>query len=136
MRDLLFLSVFSPLTLLSLIHPWSGLLAFGWIAFLKPHSLLFTSAGQIPFNLVIAVTMALGWTISKERKTVQVDLTTGLIIALVAVAALSTFFSLAPEASQAEFSKLMKTMFFLFLLKTMLTSQRDPWSPPNHRTSP
>ncbi len=40
MRDLLFLSVFSPLTLLSLIHPWTGLLTFGWIAFLKPHAFL------------------------------------------------------------------------------------------------
>ncbi|MDH3664518.1 MAG: putative O-glycosylation ligase, exosortase A system-associated, partial [Alphaproteobacteria bacterium] len=123
MRDLLFLSVFSPLTLLSLVHPWSGLLAFGWIAFLKPHSMLFTMAGQIPFNLVVALTTALGWMVSKEKKTVQFDLTAGLILALIAITALSTAFSLSPGASQVELIKLMKTMVFLFLLKVMLTSR-------------
>lgn len=123
MRDLLFLSVFSPLTLLSLVHPWSGLLTFGWIAFLKPHTLLWSVAGQLPFNLVIAVTTALGWSISKEKKGFKIDLTTGLIIALVAVAALSTAFSLVPAASQVEFTKLMKTVAFLLLLKVMLTSR-------------
>ena len=100
MRDLLFLSLFSPLTLLSLVHPWSGLLTFGWIAFLKPHALLWTFAAQIPFNLVIAVTTAFGLAFSKEKKTATFDLTAGLMVALVAVAALSTVFSLAPAASQ------------------------------------
>ena len=123
MRDLLFLSVFSPLTLLSLVHPWSGLLTFGWIAFLKPHALLWSVAGQLPFNLVIAVTTALGWSISKEKKAFKIDLTTGLIIALVAVAALSTAFSLTPASSQVEFTKLLKTVAFLLLLKLMLTSR-------------
>ncbi len=123
MRDLLFVSVFSPFMALSLIHPWSGLLTFGWIAFLKPHSLLFSFAGQIPFNLIIAVTTALGWSISKEKKTFEIDLTAMLIIALVAVAALSTAFSLAPAASQEELSKLLKTMVFLVLLRLMLVNR-------------
>ena len=123
MRDLLFLSVFSPLTLLSLIHPWSGLLTFGWIAFLKPHALLWTFATQIPFNLIIAVTTALGWAFSKEKKAATFDLTAGLLVALVAIAALSTFFSLTPATSQVEFSKLIKTMAFLFLLRVMINSR-------------
>jgi len=123
MRDLLFLSIFSPVTLLSLIHPWSGLLAFGWIAFLKPHSLIWSFATQIPFNLVIAITTAVGWAFSREKKAFQIDLTVGLVIALVGIAALSTAFSLTPEVSQVEFNKLMKTMAFLFLLRVMLTSR-------------
>jgi len=123
MRDLLFLSIFSPVTLLSLIHPWSGLLAFGWIAFLKPHSMIWSFATQIPFNLVIAITTAIGWVFSREKKSFEIDLTTCLFIALVLIAALSTALSLAPEISEVEFSKLMKTMAFLFLLKVMLTSR-------------
>ncbi len=123
MRDLLFLSVFSPLTLLSLVHPWSGLLTFGWIAFLKPHALIWSFAAQVPFNLVIAVTTALGWAISKDKKAVAFDLTAGLLLALVAVAALSTFFSLTPAASQVEFTKLIKTMAFLLLLRLMINSR-------------
>lgn len=123
MRDLLFLSVFSPVTLLSLIHPWSGLLAFGWIAFLKPHALIWTFAAQVPFNLVIAVTTALGWALSRDKKAVNFDLTAGLLVALVVVAALSTFFSLAPAASQVEFGKLIKTMAFLLLLRVMINSR-------------
>lgn len=123
MRDLLLLSIFSPLTLLSLVHPWSGLLTFGWIAFLKPHSLLWSFAAQIPFNLVIAITAAIGWAFSKEKKTFTIDLTAALMIALVAVAALSTAFSLAPEVSEVEFSKLMKTMAFLLLLRVMLNGR-------------
>jgi probable O-glycosylation ligase (exosortase A-associated) len=123
MRDLLFVSIFSPLMLLSLIHPWSGLLTFGWIAFLKPHSMLFAFAAQVPFNLVIAVTTAIGWAFSKERKRIEIDLTALLFMALIAVAALSTAFSLMPEVSQIEFQKLLKTMAFLFLLRVMLTSR-------------
>ncbi|MEM9628485.1 MAG: putative O-glycosylation ligase, exosortase A system-associated [Pseudomonadota bacterium] len=123
MRDLLFLSVFSPLALLSLIHPWSGLLAFGWIAFLKPHMLIWSFAAQIPFNLIIAVTTAIGLAISKEKKIPTFDLTAGLLVALVVIAALSTTVSLAPEISEVEFVKLTKTMAFLFLLRVMLTSR-------------
>ncbi|MGI9510653.1 MAG: putative O-glycosylation ligase, exosortase A system-associated [Geminicoccaceae bacterium] len=123
MRDLLFLSIFSPVTLLSLIHPWSGLLAFGWVAFLKPQSMIWAFAAHIPFNLVIAVTTAIGWVFSREKKSIEIDLTTWLFIALVLIAGLSTAFSLAPEVSKVEFSKLMKTMAFLLLLKLMLTSR-------------
>jgi probable O-glycosylation ligase (exosortase A-associated) len=123
MRDLLFVSLFSPLLALSLAHPWSGLLTFGWIAFLKPHSMLFTFASDIPFNLIIAVATAVGWAISKEKKTVPFDLTAKLMVALVVIAAVSTAFSLAPLASQTEFIKLMKTMAFLLLLRLMMTSR-------------
>jgi probable O-glycosylation ligase (exosortase A-associated) len=123
MRDLLFLSLFAPLPLLSLVHPWSGLLAFGWIAFLKPQAQLWSFAADVPFNLIIAITTALGWAVSRERKTFSLDLTTALIIALVAIAAFSTFTSLAPAISKVEFGKLMKTMAFLFLLKVMATSK-------------
>ncbi|MGI9419984.1 MAG: putative O-glycosylation ligase, exosortase A system-associated [Geminicoccaceae bacterium] len=123
MRDLLFLSIFSPLTLLSLVHPWSGLLTFGWIAFLKPHTFIFSFAAQVPFNLVIAISTALGWAISREKKSFQLDLTAALIIALVAVTALSTAVSLAPAESQVELIKLIKTVAFLFLLRVMLTSR-------------
>ena len=124
MRDLLFLSVFSPLTMLSLVHPWSGLLAFGWIAFLKPHSMIWSFAAHIPFNLVIAVTTTIGWAFSSsEKKKIEIDLTAGLILALVLVAALSTAFSLTPDVSQGEFIKLMKTLAFLILLRAMITSR-------------
>ncbi len=123
MRDLLFVSIFSPLMLLSLIHPWSGLLTFGWIAFLKPHSMLFSFAAQVPFNLIIAIATAIGWAFSKERKGFEIDLTAILFMALIAVAALSTAFSLMPEASEIEFQKLLKTMVFLFLLRVMLNSR-------------
>jgi len=123
MRDLLFVSLFSPLLALSFAHPWSGLLTFGWIAFLKPHALLFSFASQIPFNLIIAITTAIGWSVSKEKKTIPLDLTAILMIGLIAIAAISTAFSLAPSVSQAEFVKLMKTMAFLFLLRIMITSR-------------
>ncbi|MEZ5931845.1 MAG: putative O-glycosylation ligase, exosortase A system-associated [Alphaproteobacteria bacterium] len=123
MRDLLLLSIFSPLTLLSLVHPWAGLLTFGWVAFLKPHSMIWSFAAQIPFNLVIAITTAIGWAVSKEKKTFRLDLTAALLIALTLVAALSTVFSLAPEISKVEFNKYMKTMAFLLLLRVMLTSR-------------
>ena len=123
MRDLLFLSIFSPLTLLSLVHPWSGLLTFGWIAFLKPHSMIWAFATQIPFNLIIAITTTIGWAFSREKKTFKIDLTAALFIALVVVAAVSTVFSLTPDVSKAEFTKLMKTMAFLLLLRVMLTSR-------------
>lgn len=123
MRDLLFLSIFSPVTLLSLIHPWSGLVAFGWIAFLKPQSMIWAFAAHVPFNLVIAITTAIGWVFSRERKSFEIDLTTWLFFAFVLIAALSTAFSLTPEVSKVEFSKLMKTMAFLLLLKVMLTSR-------------
>jgi probable O-glycosylation ligase (exosortase A-associated) len=123
MRDLIFVSFFTPLPLLSLIHPWSGLLAFGWIAFVKPQSLLWSFAADVPFNLIIAISTALGWAFSKDKKRFDIDLTTILIILLVVIAALSTLFSLAPETSRGEFSKLIKTIAFLFLLKVMMTSR-------------
>ena len=99
-------------------------MTFGWIAFLKPHSLIWSFAAQIPFNLVIAVTTTIGWALSRdEKKNIDVDLTAVLILVLVLVAALSTAFSLTPDVSQGEFIKLMKTMAFLVLLRLMITSR-------------
>jgi probable O-glycosylation ligase (exosortase A-associated) len=123
MRDLLLLSIFSPLTLLSLVHPWGGLLTFGWIAFVKPHTMIWSFASEMSFNLVIAVTTAIGWAVSREKKSFKLDLTAALLIALTLSVALSTTFSLVPEASKFEFSRFMKTMAFLLLLRIMLTSR-------------
>ena len=75
MRDLLFVLIFSPLVLLSLIRPWSGLLTFSWIAFLKPQSILMSLGTQVPFTLIIAITTTIGWALSKERKGFEIDLT-------------------------------------------------------------
>ncbi|MGI9433258.1 MAG: putative O-glycosylation ligase, exosortase A system-associated [Geminicoccaceae bacterium] len=123
MRDLIFVSFFTPLPLLSLIHPWSGLLACGWVAFLKPQSFLWSFAGEIPFNLIIALSTALGWTFSRESKKFDIDLTTLLLGAFILVIGISTFFSLTPTTSHTEFSRVMKSVVFLFMLKVMLTTR-------------
>lgn len=123
MQDLLFISIFFPLMLLSLIQPWSGLLSYGWIVFLEPESQLFSFAAEVPFSLIIAFTTALGWAFAKEKKSFEVDLTTMLFVALMIVTALSTANSLMLSTSEEAFQNLLKITALLFLLRVMLTSR-------------
>ncbi|MEM9440172.1 MAG: putative O-glycosylation ligase, exosortase A system-associated [Pseudomonadota bacterium] len=123
MHDFLFISILPPLILLSLFHPWSGLLVFGWIVILKPESLLFSLAAEMSLSLIIATTTAVSWAFSKERKSFDVDLTTILFIALASAAALSTATSLTPDASEKELLNILRNIVFLLLLRVMLTSR-------------
>src|SRR5688500_6791498 len=96
MRDAVFFLFFEPMPLVSLLLPWLGLLAWGWIAFMQPHRALWGFAEDVPFNLIIALATIVGWIIWREKRLIGGQATVLLSLALLGMVGIAHLFSISP----------------------------------------
>ena len=68
LRDVVFIAIWLGLIPASLIHPWVGILAWYWIAFMAPHGLTWGFSRTLPVALAIGGATLVGWLFTTDKK--------------------------------------------------------------------
>jgi len=125
MRDILLLLGVLVMVPMMLVRPYLGVLAWGWTALLVPNAFVYGLAANIRFNLVIAITTAVAWLLSREPKRIPLSTTSVLLTCLFLWATVSTIFTTntVPSESWMEWERLAKTLLFSLAVIGLLRNQ-------------
>lgn len=123
MRDLLvFLSFFGTIPLVFL-NPHIGVLVWAWISYMNPHRLVpWGMAFDFRFALVCGVVTMIAWLLSREPKRLPINLTTILLLVLMAWLSVTTVFAVSPSAIFA-WERAMKILLFTLVSVSLLQSR-------------
>lgn len=123
MRDLLlFLSFFGTIPLV-FMRPHVGVLVWAWISYMNPHRLIpWGMAFDFRFALVCGAITMIAWVLSREPKRLPINLTTILLLVLMAWLSLTTVFALSPGAPVA-WERAMKILVFTLVSVSLLQSR-------------
>lgn len=121
MRMIAFLVTLLSTMPLGFVAPFLGLLVWGWLSFMSPHTLLF--AGGRPYVLMAASVTAVGWIFSSEPKRIPRTTTPWLLAIFLFWMVVSTYFALEPNSAWGSFSRQWKTIALAFAV-LMLVNNR------------
>jgi probable O-glycosylation ligase (exosortase A-associated) len=109
-RDVFVLMLATLGGLMALRNPFTGLLTFSWLAYMRAQDLCWGFAKTMRFSYFVAITMMIGWIVSVEgrRPFLRWDMRTFLMVLLI----LSTTVSLGMAQNQDEY---VITRYFEFL---------------------
>lgn len=123
MRDVIVtMLVFGSLPLI-LRKPFFGVLVATWLGLMNPHRLCWGFATNMPFVLIVAVTLILGFLISKEPKRVPPGALTWLLGFWWFWMFVTTVTAFYPELAWPGWGKAWRVMLLVFLTIILLNSR-------------
>ena len=125
MRDLLLtVFIFASLPFI-LKSPATGALMWVWVSVMNPHTQGWGFAAHFPFALMLAIASLLSLLIAKGPKSVPLTPVSACLLLFVLWMNLTTPFALQPEASMAQWAKVMKIMLMTFVVLVAIRTRRD-----------
>lgn len=115
MRDLLVAAIFFGALPFVFSNPHIGVLLWSWIGYMNPHRLGWGFAYHFPFGFIVAVVTLISLVVSRKKLTFFWHPIIGWLIVLNICFLISTIFSLQPESSWAQWDKVIKIQFFIFI---------------------
>lgn len=106
---------------LIVVFPFTGVLAWHWIAFMNPHRLGWGGLGLPPAMVVGAATLMF-WLISREPKVPPRDTIVYLLVTLAAWISITTVFAIAPNGANPIWERAIKILLFALVTCTMVTT--------------
>lgn len=126
MRDILLTLIVAALLPMALWRPAIGAYLWAWISIMNPHMLTFGFARTVPFALLVAVTTALGFIFTKDRKALPINGGTVMLLLLMVWMTVTSVFALGDPALVWErWSVAMKIFFMLFLTLMLLRGRKQ-----------
>jgi probable O-glycosylation ligase (exosortase A-associated) len=123
MRSLILFMCFVILCVVSLTVPSVGVLTWGWIAIMSPHRLTWDFTYTLPLNMVIVGITFIAWMVSRERKYLPMNGTTGLILIFMGWLTVTTLTSLAPTNSWFYWNLHIKNLIFALAVMAIMRTQ-------------
>lgn len=121
MRDILVtLLIFGSLPLI-LWRPWIGILVWSWVGYMNPHRLTYGFAYDMPFALIVAVTLLLAMMFSKEKYRLPWSGTLVLWIIFLAWMLLSSYLAIYPNRAMTLYSTVIKIQVMTMVTLMLLT---------------
>ena len=125
MRDVLIFGIVFAMLPFILKRPVVGVLAFTWISLMNPHRLSYGAAYDFPFAALIAAVTLTGLIFSRQPKHFPLVPVTGVLIIFIFWMTLTSFFALEPLLVWTEWSRVMKTLFMIFVTTLVLRTEKD-----------
>lgn len=124
MRDIALLLVLIAIIPRILKQPWVGIIAWVVVSVMNPHRLTYGFAYSLPIAMIVLAATLTGMLFSRDGKKVPIDGTTILLILFVLWMNVTTAFALYPADAFAQWIKVMKIMFVVFLGMTLLQTRQ------------
>jgi putative inorganic carbon (HCO3(-)) transporter len=125
MRDLLlFVIIFGTIPFI-FKRPAIGVIVFTWISLMNPHRLSYGAAYDFPFVALIAGVTTLAVLLTKQPKGFPRTPVTILLLVFTAWMTFTSFFALEPGLVWQEWSRVIKTMYMVFVTFMVLNTERD-----------
>jgi probable O-glycosylation ligase (exosortase A-associated) len=115
MRDILVTAIVFGVLPFALKQPHIGIYLWSWIGYMNPHKLGWGFAYNFPFAVFIAVVVLASLFFSRQKITYFWSPTLGWLMALNIWFLITTIFSLQPDDSWEQWSKVFKIQLFTFL---------------------
>jgi probable O-glycosylation ligase (exosortase A-associated) len=125
MRDLFFAVVIVGLLPLAVARPFVGIILWSWLSFMNPHQIVWGWAGGIPWAMIVFLVTIVGCVVNGEPKRLALNGVTGMLLAFMACATLTTLVAIAePDELWAYWTRVFKVMLGVMLTASLLT---DKW---------
>ena len=126
MRALLFSAEMVALLSLVVARPFVGVLLWSWVSFMNPHKMTYGFAISMPWAVMIYCATLLGCLVNREPKRFTFTPTTALMLAFMALIAISSSVALAPaELVDAKLLDVEKMYMGLLLTMALVTTKRQ-----------
>ncbi|MBK8316418.1 MAG: putative O-glycosylation ligase, exosortase A system-associated [Acidobacteria bacterium] len=122
MRQLLIFSIIFLLIPLAFFAPFTGLMSYVWIAYVRPHEWAYMPTTQL--SLAVAGSTLIGYLIFELTKRSPKLIPNGLILLLWLQLALAAFLSEFPATAQAKLIEFSKTLLIALLITAMVDSEK------------
>jgi probable O-glycosylation ligase (exosortase A-associated) len=127
-RDLvLFLVIFGSLPI-CIARPYIGVVVWSWLGYMNPHRLTWGVAWGFPFSQLVAATTLAGLAllIIRERKPPKLPWVreTFLLLLLLVMFTLTTFFALRPELAWPQWERISKILLMTFITSMLVDDER------------
>lgn len=122
MRAILLLGIMAVLIPLALFAPFTGVLSFIWMAYMRPHEWAYANSTQ--YSLVIALATMLGYFIFEfQRRPPKLKANILLLLLMVQYTFAGWLLAYSPEYAQPKYIEMMKILVITLLIATMTDSE-------------
>ncbi len=122
MRQILVFSVIFLAVPLALFAPFTGLISYVGIAYVRPHEWAYMP--NAPISLAVAVATLIGYTVFELTRRAPQLIPNGLMLLLWAQVSLATLFAHSTELAQGKWIEFSKTILIALLMTAMVDSER------------
>jgi probable O-glycosylation ligase (exosortase A-associated) len=124
-RDLIVLSLVAVGALSALRHPWLGAMLWTWVSIMNPHRMAWGIAFDAPVAQVAAIATLIGMLVTKDLRQSPFKGAPVAILAIFCVwMTLSWALGLDPADDYAQWNKVMKVYFMIFIALAVLHSKK------------
>ncbi len=122
MRQILVFSVIFLAVPLALFAPFTGLISYVGIAYVRPHEWAYMP--NAPISLAVAVATLIGYAIFELTRRAPQLIPNGLLLLLWGQVSLATYFAYSTELAQGKWIEFSKTVLIALLMTAMVDSER------------
>lgn len=122
MRQILVFSVIFLAVPLALFAPFTGLISYVGIAYMRPHEWAYMP--NTPISLAVAVATLIGYAVFELTRRAPQLIPNALMLLLWAQVSLATFFAHSTELAQGKWIEFSKTILIALLMTAMVDSER------------
>ncbi|MDX2042626.1 MAG: putative O-glycosylation ligase, exosortase A system-associated [Acidobacteriota bacterium] len=122
MRQILIFSAIFLAVPLALFAPFTGLISYVGIAYVRPHEWAYMP--NAPISLAVAVATLIGYTVFELTRRAPQLIPNGLLLLLWAQVSLATLFAHSTELAQGKWIEFSKTILIALLMTAMVDSER------------
>jgi probable O-glycosylation ligase (exosortase A-associated) len=122
MRQILILSLIFLLVPLAFFAPFTGLVSYVSIAYVRPHEWAYMSTAQI--SLAVALATLFGYAIFELTRRSPQLIPNGLLLLLWMQITMATFFAQSPALAQGKLIEFSKTFLIALLMTAMVSSEK------------
>ncbi len=116
MRDLLVITIVATAALHALRHPWVGVTLWTWLSIMNPHRYTWGFAYDAPVAQIAAIATLVGLLVTKDvRESPFKGLPPKLLAVFCVWMTASWLFGLGPAEDYAQWNKIMKVYFMVFV---------------------
>ncbi|MEZ5529330.1 MAG: putative O-glycosylation ligase, exosortase A system-associated [Porticoccaceae bacterium] len=124
MRDILVtLLIFGTLPFI-LRHAYVGVLVWSWISYMNPHRLTWGFAYDMPFAMIVALTLFVSFLFSKEKQALPFNATLGVWVLFILWMGITTFNAFYPDAAMEMYTEILKIQVMTFITLILITDRR------------
>lgn len=122
MRDILVTVLVFGLLPLILWRPWLGILVWSWLGYMNPHRQTWGFAYDMPFALIVAVTLMIAMVLSKEKYRLPWNGTIALWLLFLCWMSLTTVLSIYPDRAVPLYNTVIKIQIMTLMTLMLITS--------------
>ncbi|MFN0109754.1 MAG: putative O-glycosylation ligase, exosortase A system-associated [Blastocatellia bacterium] len=122
MRQILILSAIFLAVPLALFAPFTGLISYVGIAYVRPHEWAYMP--NAPISMAVAVATLIGYAVFELTRRSPQLIPNLLLLLLWAQVSLATFFAYSPQLAQGKWIEFSKTILIALLMTAMVDSEK------------